>query len=452
MRHMNKNRIRIIKSGIESKGKIVYWMSRDLRVNDNWALIYARLLSGKNQTGLSVVFTLVNNFLGATERQYHFMLEGLKEVEINLRKLNIPFYLLMGEPDEVLPKFLTKHKISSLVTDFEPLKIKRKWKKNIADKISIPFYEVDAHNIVPCLYVSQKEEFAAYTIRPKIQKLLPEFLDEFPIIEPVDENDLSNTELIEWDKIYNSLNIDRSVKKVNWLKPGESAAAEMLEKFLSEKIDRYDMDRNNPTLDGQSNLSPYLHFGQISAQRIALRVMENYTNSPGAKPFLEELIVRRELSDNFCFNNPNYDSFDGFKDWAKESLNKHANDKRDYIYNLDDFENAKTHEDLWNAAQLELTTTGKMHGYMRMYWAKKILEWSESPQEAMRITIYLNDKYQLDGRDPSGYVGCAWSIGGIHDRAWFERSVYGKIRYMNYNGCKKKFDVDGYIKKYLPDI
>jgi deoxyribodipyrimidine photo-lyase len=448
---MNKNRIRILKDGVNMPGTIVYWMSRDQRVNDNWGLIYARLLASKNQTGLSVVFTLVNNFLGATERQYHFMLEGLKEVEINLRKLIIPFYLLLGEPEEVLPKFLTEHEISSLITDFDPLKIKRKWKKNITDKISIPFYEVDAHNIVPCLYVSQKEEFAAYTIRPKINKLLPEFLDEFPIIEPVDENDLSNIELINWDKIFNSLNIDRSIKKVNWLKPGESAAAEMLEKFLSEKIDRYDAERNNPTIDGQSNLSPYLHFGQISAQKIALTVKQKFGNSPIAASFLEELIVRRELADNFCFFNQNYDSYEGFKDWAKESLNKHAADKRDYIYDLHTFENAKTHEALWNAAQLELITTGKMHGYMRMYWAKKILEWSESPQEAMRIAVYLNDKYQLDGRDPNGYTGCAWSIGGIHDRAWFERSVYGKIRYMNYNGCKKKFDVGGYIKNFSPD-
>jgi deoxyribodipyrimidine photo-lyase len=446
---MNKNRIRILKDGVNMPGTIVYWMSRDQRVNDNWGLIYARLLASKNQTGLSVVFNLVDNFLGATERQYHFMLEGLKEVEINLRKLNIPLYLLIGEPEEVLPTFLAEHKISSLVTDFDPLKIKRKWKKDIAENISIPFYEVDAHNIVPCLYVSQKEEFAAYTIRPKINKLLPEFLDEFPIIEPVDENDLSNTELINWDKIFNSLNIDRSVEKVNWLEPGESAAVEMLEKFLSEKIDRYDIDRNNPTIDGQSNLSPYLHFGQISAQKIALTVKQKFGNSPIAASFLEELIVRRELADNFCFFNQNYDSHKGFKDWAKESLNKHANDKRDYIYNLDDFENAKTHEDLWNAAQLELITTGKMHGYMRMYWAKKILEWSESPQEAMRIAVYLNDKYQLDGRDPNGYTGCAWSIGGIHDRAWFERSVYGKIRYMNYNGCKKKFYVEGYIRKFV---
>lgn len=161
------------------------------------------------------------------------------------------------------------------------------------------------------------------------------------------------------------------------------------------------------------------------------------------------MIIRRELADNFCYFNKNYDSFDGFHSWAKESLNLHRKDKRDFVYNLEQFELAKTHDDLWNAAQIEMVNTGKMHGYMRMYWAKKILEWSKSPEEAMRIAIYLNDKYELDGRDPNGYAGIAWSIGGVHDRAWFERPVYGKVRYMNYNGCAKKFDVKKYIDKYL---
>ena len=166
------------------------------------------------------------------------------------------------------------------------------------------------------------------------------------------------------------------------------------------------------------------------------------------KVFLEELIVRRELSDNFCYFNPKYDSFDGFHNWAKETLNKHRKDDREFVYSLEDFEKANTHEDFWNAAQNELIVTGKMHGYMRMYWAKKILEWSKSPEEALKIAIYLNDKYELDGRDPNGYTGCAWSIGGIHDRAWFERPIYGKIRYMNKNGAMHKFDVKSYIKNH----
>ena len=195
-------------------------------------------------------------------------------------------------------------------------------------------------------------------------------------------------------------------------------------------------------------MSPYLHFGQISAQRVALDVKAFQGNKESEAAFLEELIIRRELSDNFCLYNSNYDSFEGFPNWAKETLNKHRKDKRDFIYTKEEFELAATHEYLWNAAQTELVITGKMHGYMRMYWAKKILEWTKSPEEALSIAVYLNDKYELDGRDPNGYVGCAWSIGGVHDRAWTERNVIGKIRYMNLNGAKRKFDVEEYVMKF----
>jgi deoxyribodipyrimidine photo-lyase len=196
---------------------------------------------------------------------------------------------------------------------------------------------------------------------------------------------------------------------------------------------------------GQSNLSPYLHFGQISAQRVALEVSSSSVEESPQQQFLEELIVRRELSDNFCYYNRNYDSIDGFPSWARTSLDKHAKDRRPYIYSLERFEHAETHDELWNAAQMEMIRTGKMHGYLRMYWAKKILEWTRNAADALKIAIFLNDRYELDGRDPNGYAGCAWSIGGVHDRAWFERPVFGKIRYMSYNGCKSKFDVESYI-------
>ncbi len=162
--------------------------------------------------------------------------------------------------------------------------------------------------------------------------------------------------------------------------------------------------------------------------------------------FLEELIIRRELSDNFCFYNPRYDSFDGFPEWARKTLNEHRKDRRPYLYSLEQFETAQTHDKLWNAAQTEMVKRGKMHGYMRMYWAKKILEWTPSPEVAMEVAIHLNNRYELDGRDPNGYAGIAWSIGGVHDRAWNERNIFGKIRYMSYNGCKSKFNIEGYVE------
>jgi len=422
-------------------------MSRDQRVHDNWALLFAQQLALEKKKHLAVIFNLVPDFLEATIRQYGFMLKGLKEVEEELSNYKIPFFLLTGKPEIEIPKFLIECNSSALVSDFDPLKIKRIWKRDVAKKITIPFYEVDAHNIVPCLFASNKLEFAAHTIRPKINKALLEFLDEFPPLQKMNQNELTSDK-IDWSKVEKSLNINRDVKEVDWITPGQSAGLKALDYFFQNKFDNYNELKNDPTKDGQSNLSPYLHFGHLSAQRVALETQRLIGNKESEKSFLEELIVRRELSDNFCYFNPKYDSFEGFHNWAKTSLNEHRKDNREYIYRLDEFEQAKTHEDLWNAAQMEMIKTGKMQGYIRMYWAKKILEWSKSPEEALKIAIYLNDKYELDGRDPNGYTGIAWSIGGVHDRPWFERAVFGKIRYMNRNGAKKKFDIGTYIKKF----
>lgn len=445
---VNEKRVRLLQKGDETNGPVVYWMSRDQRVHDNWALLFAQQLALEKKKSLVVIFNLVPDFLEATIRQYGFMLKGLMEVESELKQYNIPFFLLLGKPEEKIPEFLKKINAAIIVSDFDSLRIKRFWKRDVAKKISIPFYEVDAHNIVPCLFVSDKLEFAAYTIRPKIHKGLLEFMDEFPSLKKMSNSEISS-DRIDWAKVEKSLKVNRDVKEVDWIKTGESAGIKSLKDFLKNKFDVYNDLRNDPTKDGQSNLSPYLHFGQISAQRIALETQRINGNKDSEKSFLEELIVRRELADNFCYYNKNYDSFEGFHDWAKTSLNEHRKDEREFVYSLKEFEQGKTHEDLWNAAQIEMVKTGKMHGYMRMYWAKKILEWSKSPEEAMRIAIYLNDKYELDGRDPNGYTGIAWSIGGVHDRPWFERPVYGKIRYMNRNGAEKKFDIKSYIGKFL---
>ena len=442
---MNEKRIRLIRKSPEKAGPIVYWMSRDQRVHDNWALIFAQKLAIDKKFPLSVVFCLNTNFLGAAERQFGFMLKGLRETAIELHKFNIGFNLLIGEPQKTLPNFLLQVNAGVLVTDFDPLKIKMKWKDEIAKRIDIPFYEVDAHNIVPCFYVSKKEEFAAYTLRPKIEKALPEFLEEYTKIEIMKSNFVSEYH-VNWEEAAGSLKIDRSIKEVDWLKPGETSALKIMDDFIYNKLESYSEFRNDPTKDAQSNLSPYLHFGQISAQRIALNIEKLQIKNESINSFLDELIIRKELSDNYCFYNSNYDNYIGFRDWAKKSLEEHRKDEREFVYSSEQFEKAQTHDQLWNAAQNQLVTSGKMHGFMRMYWAKKILEWTSSPEEALRISIYLNDKYELDGRDPNGYAGCAWSVGGVHDRAWFDRAVFGKIRYMNYNGCKRKFDVEEYCR------
>jgi deoxyribodipyrimidine photo-lyase len=354
--------------------------------------------------------------------------------------------MLEGSPEKEIPGFIESYNIGILVTDFDPLKIKRKWKNNLAKRINIPFYEIDAHNIVPCWIASGKQEYGAYTIRPKIRRLLPEYLDIFPGIKISKIKWAGNEPINNWSKIIEDSKYINKNFKANKIKPGEREAKITLKRFLDSKINTYNSYRNDPTKDNLSCLSPYIHFGHISAQRIVLEVLDSTASEEDKDSFLDELIIRRELSDNYCFYNSSYDSFNGFPSWAQETLNNHRLDRREYIYGVEEFEEGRTHDRLWNAAQLEMVITGKMHSYMRMYWAKKILEWSESPEEAQDIAIYLNNKYELDGRDPNGYTGIAWSMGGVHDRAWKERPIFGKIRYMSYGGSKSKFDVNLYVK------
>ncbi|MGB9842733.1 MAG: deoxyribodipyrimidine photolyase, partial [Caldisericia bacterium] len=250
-----------------------------------------------------------------------------------------------------------------------------------------------------------------------------------------------------WNNIYENLKVDKSIKPTLFFKPGEREAFNILNDFIKNKLNFYIRNKNNPNIDGLSNLSPYLHFGMISPLRVTLEVKKSNSIDENKSSFLEELIIRRELSENFLFYNENYDNEDGIPNWARKTLEEHKNDKRDYIYSLKEFENGETFDELWNACQKEMIITGKMHGYMRMYWAKKILEWSMDYKEAIKIAIYLNDKYELDGRDPNGYTGILWSIGGLHDRPFKERKIFGKIRYMSRNGLEKKFDTKAYIKK-----
>jgi len=445
---IHPHRIYQIKSGIERSGPVVYWMSRDQRVEDNWALLYAQSLALEMQKELWVVFCLADRFLGATLRAYGFMLKGLREVENKLKDKRIPFFLLSGNPLETLPGFVENLQAGCLVTDFDPLRIKKQWKSEIASKIPISFYEVDAHNIVPCRMASDKQEYAAYTIRPRIYRRLNDFLEPFPelILHPVASR--KHHDPVNWDSAYKAMNKMGSVPEVTWLLPGSKEAFRALDRFIQGGLARYHTTRNDPTQEGQSNLSPYLHFGQIAPQRVALEVESADTDARLKADFLEELIIRRELSDNYCFYNEKYDSLSQTPRWVRETLESHRADPRPYIYQFKELEEARTHDALWNAAQNEMVQRGKMHGYMRMYWAKKILEWTRSPEVAFQTAVTLNDKYSLDGRDPNGYAGIAWSIGGIHDRPWFERPVFGKIRYMSDGGARRKFDVDAYINQW----
>ena len=438
------SRIYPLNSLSQQPGCVLYWMQRDQRVNDNWALLYAQETALKTNLHLKVVFCLAPGYPGATMRQYGFMLKGLQEVEKGLNRLNIPFDLITGDPGEMLPGYIRSVGAGVLVTDFNPLRINMQWKERVGASITIPFYEVDAHNILPCRAISDKLEYAAFTLRKKLEKHLSEYLVEFPslVIQPSSGIPLQP---VDWRSITASLKANGDVAEVDWIVPGEAAAQDALDKFIRNRLDTYASERNFPERQGQSDLSPWLHFGHLSAQRFALAVQKSATDPESKQAFLEELIVRRELADNFCLHNPHYDTTGGFQSWARKSLDLHRDDPREYCYTIDQFEQSRTHDSLWNAAQREMVATGKMHGYMRMYWAKKILEWTPSPEEAMAVAIYLNDKYELDGRDPNGYAGIAWSIGGTHDRPWGERKIFGMIRYMNARGCERKFDTKRYI-------
>lgn len=441
-------RIKALNNHPVGNGAVLYWMQRDQRVQDNWALLYADERAREREVPLIVIFNMVPSFGSAPLRAYDFMVRGLQEVESKLAQLNIPFIVPTGQPEDTIPTLVKEYGVGEVVTDFNPMRTPRGWHEAVANKIKIALTVVDAHNIVPCFIASDKQEFAAYTLRPKIHKQLKEFLVPFPKLK---SNSINQFELKpnNWDKIIKTLKIDENVAPVEWLVPGEKAAKKVLQFFINSKLPKYHERRNDPNEDGQSNLSPYLHFGQISSQTVALAISnERGIPKDSKEAFLEELIVRKELADNFCYYNKQYDKVEGSHVWAQTTIAEHKNDTREYLYSKEEFERGETHDELWNAMQMQMVKEGKMHGWCRMYWAKKILEWTKNTQEAIDIALYLNDKYELDGRDPNGVCGVMWSICGVHDRAWNPRSIFGKIRYMNFNGAKRKFDVKSYIEKY----
>jgi deoxyribodipyrimidine photo-lyase len=444
---IDRRRIRVLKEAAPGSGPVIYLTSRDQRVDDNWALLFAQEVAIKQRQPLIVACSIEADYPQAPGRQIRFMLSGLRQVETKLKKLRIPMLVSRGKTESSLLALISRLGVGALVTDFNPLRESRRWKEALAGKVGIPFHEVDAHNVIPCWETSGKQEYAARTIRPKILRKLNEFLVFFPKMKTHPfAAELSNTPN-GWNRIAD-IPIPSADPAIGLTcAPGETSAEKQLKLFLEKRLEKYSDARNDPNASAQSNLSPYLHFGQISAQRVALETRRYNADIKSQEAFLEELIVRRELSDNHCYYNGLYDSFEGFAEWARKTLDEHRSDPRPYLYDVDTLEAPTTHDELWNAAQTEMMVTGKMHGYLRMYWAKKILEWSPSPEEALTTANYLNNKYELDGNDPNGYVGAAWSIGGVHDRAWSEREIFGKIRYMSLSGCKRKFSVADYVAR-----
>ncbi len=446
---IQQGRIRLLNDAPVRSGRyVLYWMQQSQRLHWNHAFEYA--ISQANTRGEQVIvgFGITPHFPEANLRHYAFMFEGLEDVLAEAKRRGVSFVARVGSPDDVCVELARE--ASEVVVDCGYLRIQREWRRSAARRLQCRFTEVETDAIVPVFLASQKEEYAAATLRPRIHRLLPEFL--VPIAEQAVNNRAENnpvidsTTLSELREILRCLQVDTSVPPVTRWRGGTSQALLLLEDFLVRKLPSYANKRNDPTEDATSGLSAYLHFGQISPLHIAWRVMSS-PPSPSRDAFLEELIVRRELSLNFATFNAYYDSFDCLPEWAKLTLERHASDRRLWVYTQEEFEAAKTHDTIWNTCQKMLVTQGWLHGYLRMYWGKKILEWSHSPQEAFNIALSLNNKYQLDGRDPNSFAGVAWCF-GKHDRPWPERPIYGNVRCMMESGLQRKFDV----KKYLSHV
>ncbi|UCG31344.1 MAG: deoxyribodipyrimidine photo-lyase [candidate division WOR-3 bacterium] len=429
---------------------VLYWMQQAQRSEYNHALEYAIDQANKVNKPLIVCFGLTDNFPEANERHYYFMLEGLRETTKSLSARGIKMVIQHGSPEIVAAKLAQD--ACAVITDCGYLKIQRRWRDYIARNAPCLVTQVETDVVIPVTSTSTHQEYSAATIRKKIQKKLNNFLI------PVRKINIKNHSLHlrfkdfpvnDTQRAIRALKIDRSVARVVVCHGGTSVAKELLRSFINKKLSRFPDERNDPSKNMVSSMSPYLHFGQISPLYIALQVMA--AKSPGTNAFLEELIVRRELSMNYVFYNRQYDSLEGLPEWAQTTLKVHKKDRRPYAYGLSQLEHAETHDKYWNAAQTEMLQYGKMHGYMRMYWGKKIIEWTKDPSQAFKIALYLNNKYELDGRDANGYTGVAWCF-GKHDRPWPERKIFGKVRYMNAEGLRRKFKIDSYVNGVLQNV
>lgn len=439
IRIKNKNNRKINPSG----NYIVYWVQTGLRIDYNYSFVLAIDKANELNKPLLVYFALKENKI-PNLRQYNFLKEGIIDFKKNLEKLGGNFLV---EKVDSFEKILEIAKKSVLVvTDFGYLKNQRFVRNNLYKKIEVPIFEVENDTFLPInLLASEKINFA-FQIRKKVFEAIPYFAKNFYINELKNKSKIVNQSKNEIEKMFSLLKLDKNVFKSKFV-GGETQANLILNDFIENKLPYYKKYHSDPSKDFQSNLSPYLHFGFISPVKIVFEILKKYLiNDENVISFFNELLVWRELSRNFVYFEKNYDNWKNLPKWAIDTLDKHRLDKRQFIYNLNDLENAKTHDKYWNACQKELIFTGKMHGYMRMYWAKKVIEWTRDWRMAYDWLIYLNDKYELDGRDPNGYAGIAWSFGQF-DHPWKERKIFGLVRYMNDKGLERKFDMKAYLKK-----
>lgn len=431
------------KGGPYPDGKcVVYWMRRAQRGEDNPALDVAIEAANALQKPVVVLFAMIPVH-DANLRHYEFMVQGFGDIEGDLREKNVGF-VLRRFPDHSVVKFCNEVRAALLVSDENPLRGSEHRLQKAVRQLRIPVWSVDADVVVPTRLID-KAQYAARIIRPKLLKFREEFLVRSKNLRARYRWNGSAESLPPDHDCLRGLKISNAAQPVSGIRGGSREAAKLLRDFVRTKLGKYSKQRNHPETDGTSRLSPYLHFGQISPVRIALEVMKSSAASEAKEQFVDQLITWRELSINFVRFNENYDDFECAEPWAQRTLGRHIKDARPVIYSERQLEKAETYDPLWNAAQIQMVERGWMHNYMRMYWGKKILEWTGSPANAFRIAVRLNDKYEIDGRDPNGYAGIAWAIVGKLDRPWFERPIFGQIRYMSLASTGKRFD----SKKYM---
>jgi deoxyribodipyrimidine photo-lyase len=448
---IHKDRIyHLIAAPPKSGQYVLYWMQQAQRVAYNHALCHSIEIAHELNLPLMVGFVLTPDFPEANLRHYVFMLEGIAGVQKELQKLGIPFVLKIGPMVETV--LAMAQKAAWVVTDVGYLRIQRQWRNQVAKTLRCPYTEVETDLIVPISVASSKEESAARTLRPKIMKKLDAYLD--PVVLPEYRVRQTNPKIQLSDSIdpihlADQVTRNKNIPPVAYFHGGHAEAKSRLKRFCFEKLSEYDFLSRDPTKNCQSDLSPYLHFGQISPVEIVREVRAADAPDTAKEAFIEQMVVRRELAVNFVFYNPGYDRYESaVPAWAQKTLNDHIRDKRPYVYSFEQFEQADTHDPYWNAAQMEMIITGKMHNYMRIYWGKKIIEWSKTSREAIETILALNNRYELDGRDANGFTGVAWCF-GRHDRPWPERPIFGKVRYMNAAGLERKFKIDQYVQRIM---
>lgn len=437
------DRIKYIKNGEGIKGEyIVYWMQECQRTKYNFSLKTAIKLSRENGLPIYVLFNYLSGYPEASKRHYDFMLQGLKDVKDELEIKGIKFIFLEGDILKNISKICQK--AGFVIWDKGYLKYQIDIRKKLLNLIDATVIEVENNVVIPVEKVSLKEEYSAKTLRDKYNKIKRDSEERF-FYEEYTETEYKNIEIESLD--CSDRYIPRVKKELDGeFLGGEKEAFKRLDHFIKNNL-RFYSDKG-PDNEVSSKLSPYLHFGQISPLEILYEIERVKKFSKEKNEFLEEVIIRRELAINFVYYNKNYDSWKGITyDWAYKTLEKHLSDTRTYLYSEQELEEFNTHDIYWNACQRQLVSTGYMESYMRMYWCKKILEWSENPEIAYKIAIKLNNKYLYDGRDPNSYAGVAWCF-GKHDRAWREREIFGKIRYMNSEGLKRKYNMEKYLEKY----